>query len=157
MASNLRAITDAITNLSVSYTNEAGATITPTAKDINQIPSGVIAAADIPLRLVGIITEGGNTDTMMYDAAGASGEITHTVTELALIENVGLSRTSDELPDQQRYSDAIITTLVSNRSIYTNSDITGAVATRTVAEFPGGTEEFYYAVVTEITIREFTS
>ena len=153
MASNLRAITDAITNLSVSFTNEAGATVTPTAKDINQIPTSV-PSADVPIRLIGVTTEGGNSDSMMFVAVDTNVEYAHTVTELALIENVGLSRLSDELPDQQRYSDAILGTLVSNRSIYTNSDITSATATRLVTEFPAGTDEWWYAVVTEITVRE---
>jgi hypothetical protein len=153
MASNLRAITDAVANLSVSYTNEAGATITPSSKDINQVPTS-IPAASVPVRLVGVTTEGGNTDSMVFDAVDASAEYTHTVTELTLIESVGLSRKSDELPDQQRYSDAILGTLVSNRGIYTNSDIVGATATRAIAEFPAGTQEFWYSVTTEVTIRE---
>ena len=117
MSSNLRAITDAITNLSVSYTNEAGATVTPTAKDINQIPVSM-GAADLPVRLIGV---------------------------------------TSELPDQQRYSDAILSKLQDSRGIYTNCDITGATATRTIIEFPGGTDEFYYAVVTIITVRELSS
>lgn len=154
MASNLRGITDAITNLSVSYTNEAGSSVTPTAKDINQIPTS-LASADAPIRLIGVTTEGGNTDVMVFDAVDTNVEYTHTVTELALIENVGLSRLSDELPDQQRYSDAILGTLVSNRGIYTNSDITTATATRTVTEFPSGSDEWWYAVITEIMVREF--
>jgi hypothetical protein len=153
VASNLRAITDAITNLSVSYTNEAGASVTPSAKDINQIPSSV-PSADVPIRLIGVTTEGGNSDSMMFDAVDTNVDYSHTVTELALIENVGLSRLSDELPDQQRYSDAILGTLVSNRGIYTNSDITSATATRTVAEFPPGSGEWWYAVITEVMVRE---
>ena len=153
MASNLRAITDAIANLSVSYTNEAGGSVTPTAKDINQVPSSV-PAADVPIRLVGITTEGGNTDSMMFVAVDTNVEYTHTVTELCLVESVGLSRLPDELPDQQRYSDAILGTLVSNRGIYTNSDITDAIATRTVTEFPPGSGEWWYSVLTEITVRE---
>jgi|TARA_R110000765_G_scaffold51822_2_gene104538 hypothetical protein len=153
MASNLRSITDAITNLSVSYTNEAGATVTPTAKDINQVPTSM-ASADLPARLVGVTTEGGNVDTMEFIAVTTNAEYTHTVTELALIESVGLSRKQDELPDQQRYSDAILGTLVSNRGIYTNCDVQLATATRSIVEFPAGTEEFYYSVTTEITIRE---
>jgi len=153
VASNLRAITDAIANLSVSYTNEAGGSVTPTAKDINQVPSSV-PAADVPIRLVGITTEGGNSDSMLFDAVDTNVEYTHTVTELCLVESVGLSRLSDELPDQQRYSDAILGTLVSNRGIYTNSDIQAAAATRTVIEFPPGSEEWWYSVLTEITVRE---
>ena len=153
MASNLRAITDAITNLTVSYTNEAGDSVTPTAKDINQIPTSV-PSADVPIRLTGVTTEGGNTDSMVFDAVDTNVDYTHTVTELALIENVGLSRLSDELPDQQRYSDAILGTLVSNRGIYTNSDITAATATRTVSNFPPGSDEWWYAVITVITVRE---
>jgi hypothetical protein len=153
VASNLRAITDAIANLSVSYTNEAGGSVTPTAKDINQVPSSV-PAADVPIRLVGITTEGGNTDSMMFVAVDTNVEYTHTVTELCLVESVGLSRLLDELPDQQRYSDAILGTLVSNRGIYTNSDITDAIATRTVTEFPPGSGEWWYSVLTEITVRE---
>ena len=153
MASNLRAITDAIANLSVSYTNEAGGSVTPTAKDINQVPSSV-PAADVPIRLVGITTEGGNTDSMMFVAVDTNVEYTHTVTELCLVESVGLSRLPDELPDQQLYSDAILGTLVSNRGIYTNSDITDAIATRTVTEFPPGSGEWWYSVLTEITVRE---
>ena len=153
MASNLRAITDAINNLAVSYTNEAGASVTPSAKDINQIPTSV-PPADVPIRLAGVTTEGGNTDTMVFDATKTSVNYTHTITELALIQNVGLSRLSDELPDQQRYSDAILGTLVSNRGIYTNSDITDARATRTVTEFPPGSGEVWYAVITAVTVRE---
>ena len=153
MASNLRAITDAITNLTVSYTNEAGDSITPTAKDINQIPTSV-PPADVPMRLTGVTTEGGNADSMAFDAVDTNVEYTHTVTELALIENVGLSRLSDELPDQQRYSDAILGELVDNRGIYTNSDITAATATRTVSNFPPGSDEWWYAVITVITVRE---
>jgi hypothetical protein len=153
MASNLRAITDAVAGLSVSYTNEAGATVTPTAKDINQVRVS-IPAADVPIRLVGVTSEGGNTDEMVFDAVGASAEYTHVVTELALIESVGLSRHLDELPDQQRYSDAILGALVSNRGIYTNSDITSATATRSIVNYPEGTEEFWFAVTTEIIIRE---
>ena len=156
MSSNLRAITDAITNLSVSYTNEAGDTVTPTAKDINQIPVSM-GAADLPVRLIGVTSEGGNTDDMVFDAVTTNAEFTHTVTELALIESVGLSRKMDELPDQQRYSDAILSKLKDSRDIYTNCDITGATATRTIIEFPGGTDEFYYAVVTIITVRELSS
>jgi len=90
----------------------------------------------------------------MFDAVDTNVDYSHTVTELALIENVGLSRLSDELPDQQRYSDAILGTLVSNRGIYTNSDITSATATRTVAEFPPGSGEWWYAVITEVMVRE---
>jgi hypothetical protein len=90
----------------------------------------------------------------MFVAVDTNVEYSHTVTELALIENVGLSRLSDELPDQQRYSDAILGTLVSNRSIYTNSDITSATATRTVTEFPPGSGEVWYSVITEIMVRE---
>ena len=153
MASNLRAITDAVANLSVSYTNEAGGSVTPTAKDINQVPSSV-PAADVPIRLVGVTTEGGNADSMIFMAVDTNVEYTHTVTELALIENVGLSRLLDELPDQQRYSDAILGALTSNRGIYTNSDITDAIATRTVTEFPPGSGEWWYSVLTEITVRE---
>jgi hypothetical protein len=153
MASNLRAITDAVTNLSVSYTNEAGASVTPSAKDINQIPSSV-PTADVPIRLTGVTTEGGNSDSMEFIATDTNVEFTHTITELALIENVGLSRLSDVLHDQQRYSDAILGALVSNRSIYTNCDITGATATRAVSEFPPGSGEWWYAVTTAITVRE---
>ena len=153
MASNLRSITDAITNLSVSYTNESGSTITPTAKDINQIPTS-IPAADVPVRLVGVTNEGGNTDTMVFDAVGADAEYTHIITELALIESVGLSRMIDELPDQQRYSDALLTALASNRGIYTNCDIVQASATRTITNFPPGTDEFWFSVVSQITVRE---
>ena len=149
MSSNLRAITDAITNLSVSYTNEAGATVTPTAKDINQIPVSM-GAADLPVRLIGVTSEGGNTDEMVFDAVTTNAEFTHIVTDLTLIESVGL-------PDQQRYSDAILSKLQDSRGIYTNCDITGATATRTIIEFPGGTDEFYYAVVTIITVRELSS
>jgi hypothetical protein len=76
MSSNLRAITDAITNLSVSYTNEAGATVTPTAKDINQIPVSM-GAADLPVRLIGVTSEGGNTDEMVFDAVTTNAEFTH--------------------------------------------------------------------------------
>ena len=153
MASNLRAITDAITNLSVSYTNEAGASVTPTAKDINQVPTS-IASADLPTRLVGVTTEGGNVDSMEFIAVTNNAEYIHTVTELTLIESVGLSRMEDELPDQQRYSDAILGTLVSNRGIYTNSDIQSATATRSIVNFPAGTDEYYYSVTTEIMVRE---
>lgn len=153
MASNLRSITDAVANLSVSYTNEAGATITPSAKDVNQIQSSV-PSADVPIRLIGITTEGGNADSMVFDAVGSNVEYTHAVTELCLVENVGLSRLLDELPDQQRYSDAILGALASNRGIYTNSDITDAIATRTVTEFPPGSGEWWYSVLTEITVRE---
>ena len=156
MASNLRAITDAITNLSVSFTNEAGSSVTPTAKDINQIPVSM-GAADLPVRLLGVTTEGGNTDIMVFDAVSTNVEFTHTVTELALIESVGLSRKMDELPDQQRYSDAILGALQDNRGIYTNCDITDATTTRTIVEFPGGSDEFYYGVITIITVRELSS
>tara|TARA_R100000306_G_C4366735_1_gene138009 strand:+ start:1227 stop:1694 length:468 start_codon:yes stop_codon:yes gene_type:complete len=153
VASNLRAITDAVANLSVSYTNESGGSVEPLAKDINQVPASV-PAADVPIRLVGVTTEGGNADSMIFVAVDTNAEYTHTVTELCLVESVGLSRLSDELPDQQRYSDAILGTLVSNRGIYTNSDITDAVATRTVTEFPPGSGEWWYSVLTEITVRE---
>ena len=154
MASNLRAITDAVTGLSVSYTAEAGGTVTPTALDINQIPASV-PAADVPIRLVGITTEGGNSDALSFIAVTDNVLYEHTITELALIESVGLSRMSDELPDQQRYSDAILGTLASNRGIYTNSEVVEALATRTVTEYPEGTEEFWFAVITEITVHEY--
>jgi len=154
VASNLRAITDAVANLSVTYTNEAGGSVTPTAKDINQVPSSV-PAADVPIRLLGVTREGGNTDSMTFTAVETNVEYMHTVTELALIENVGLSRLSDELPDQQRYSDAILGALASNRGIYTNCDIIDPTnATRDVIEFPPGSGEQWYSVLTEITVRE---
>lgn len=153
MASNLRSIQDAVANLSVSYTNEAGGSVTPTAKDINQMPSSV-PAADVPIRLMGPISEGGNTDSFVFDAVGANVEYTHTVTELALIANAGLSQISVQLPDQVRYSDAIQSALVSNRGIYTNCDITDGNATRKVTEFPPGSGEWWYSVLTEITVRE---
>jgi len=154
VASNLRAITDAIANLSVSYTSEAGGSVTPTAKDANQVPSSV-PSADVPIRLLGVTTEGGNTDSMTFVAVDANVEYMHTVTELCLVESVGLSRLSDELPDQQRYSDAILGTLASNRGIYTNCDITEPTnATRDVIEYPLGSGEWWYSVLTEITVRE---
>ena len=84
MASNLRAITDAIANLSVSYTNESGGSVTPTAKDANQVPSSV-PSADVPIRLLGVTTEGGNTDSMMFVAVDTNVEYTLTVTELCLV------------------------------------------------------------------------
>ncbi|MAH47069.1 hypothetical protein CMI37_14675 [Candidatus Pacearchaeota archaeon] len=153
MASNLRLVNDAIANLSVSYTAEAGGTITPTGTDINEIPTSV-GAADAPIRLVGVTTEGGNTDTMDFSATTTNVEYTHSIVELCLIENVGLSRRMDELPDQQRYSDAILGALVSNRGIYTNCDITGAAATRRVYEWPPGSGEFWYGVLTTMAVRE---
>jgi len=91
---------------------------------------------------------------MMFVAVDTNAEYTHTVTELCLVESVGLSRLPDELSDQQRYSDAILGTLVSNRGIYTNSDITDANATRDVIEYPPGSGEWWYSVLTEITVRE---
>jgi len=156
MASNLRSINDAIANLSVSYTSEAGSSTTPTGTDINEIPTSV-GSADAPIRLVGVTTEGGNADGMSFDAAETDAEYEHSIVELCLIENVGLSRLRDELPDQQRYSDAILGTLVSNRGIYTNCDITGAAATRSVYEWPPGSGEFWYGVLTTIAVREFSS
>jgi len=153
VASNLRLITDAVANLTVSYTAEAGGTVTATAKDINQVPQSV-PAADVPLRLMGYTEEGGNAGTMTFETAGAGVEYIHTVSELCLIESVGLSRGMDELPDQQRYYDAILTALASNRGIYTNSDITFAEAERTKVEYPLGSDQGWYAVVTTITVRE---
>ena len=153
MASNLRSITDAIANLTVSYTSEAGGTVTPTGTDVNQIPVSV-AAADAPVRLVGVTTEGGNEDSMEFIAATTNAEYMHTIVELALIENVGLSRNQEELPDQQRYSDAILGALVSNRGIYTNCDVVQASATRDIIPYPRGTDESWYAVRTVIMVRE---
>jgi len=154
MASNLRSITDAVANLSISYTNEAGATVTPTAKDINQIPVSV-AAADAPIRLVGVVDEGGNESRMDFIAVDDNVEYMHEIIEKCLVESVGLSRRMDELPDQQRYSDAMLSKLADSRSIYTNSDIVAPTfCKRDVIEWPEGTDEHWYAVITHITVRE---
>lgn len=151
---NIRAITSALAALSVTYTNEATASITPTAYDINAVPPSV-PAANLPVRLLG--TTRGNSDaTFMPLTAGVGdGVVEHSVSELCLIEAVGLSRMQDEWCDTMRYVDALLVVLQANRTIYTRSEIKSANASRGVYEWPNNSGELFYGCQTLITISEY--
>ena len=152
--SNLRSIVTALSALTVTYTAEASGSVTPTAYDISSLPSGM-AAANLPVRLIGT-TRGDSSATITPITAGVSdGMVQHSISELALIELVGLSRVADEWPDTMRYMDALLVVLQQNRSIYSRSEITSANSARGVFEWPAGSGENFFGCQTIINITEY--
>ncbi len=152
--SNIRAITSALAALIVTYTNEALVSVTPTAYDINAVPPSV-PAANLPVRLLGT-TRGGSGATFSPFTAGVSdGRVEHDISELCLLEAVGLSRVQDEWCDTMRYMDALLAKLQASRSIYTRCEITSVNAQRGVYEWPSQSNEFFYGCQTSITILEY--
>lgn len=151
--SNMRGITTAIAAVTVSYTKEEGGTATPTAYDVSALPTSV-PAANLPVRLMGV-TRGESSASLTPTTAGVStGQVAHSITELCLIELVGLSRVADEWPDTMRYADALVTALQSNRSIAAHAEITSANLQRGVFEYPANSNEQFYGCQTIINVME---
>ena len=152
--SSLRSIVSALAALSVSYTAEATGTVTPTAYDISSLPPSM-PGANLPARLLG--TTRGDSSAMFNPIAAGVGDgiVMHSVSELALIELVGLSRVADEWPDTMRYADALLVVLQANRSIFTRCEITGASTARGVFEWPAGSGENFFGCQTIINITEY--
>jgi hypothetical protein len=152
--SSLRSIVTALAAVSVSYTSEAGGTVTPTAYDVSSLlPS--MPGANLPVRLLGTTRGDSSANFMPITAGVTNGMVQHSVSELALIELVGLSRVADEWPDTMRYMDALLTALQANRSVYTRSEITGASSARGVFEYPAGSGENFFGCQTIINITEY--
>lgn len=152
--SHIREITTALSAISVSYTNELSQTITVVSYDISAI-GGSVPAANLPVRLLGTV-RGTSSAQLGYVSAGVSdARISHSVSELTLIELVGLSRLQDEWCDTMRYMDALMTILQANRNIYAKSEITDANCTRGVFEYPEGSNEQFYGCQTIINITEY--
>ncbi len=150
---SLRTVCTAIAALSVTFTKEAGGTATPTAYDVEASP-GAINAADLPVRIIGLTRGATSSDFARLTGTAADVKVTHAVTELALIERVGLSRVRDEWPDVMRYVDALISVLAANRDIATKCEITNASSSRAVYEYPGASGDFFYGAQTQIQITE---
>ncbi len=152
--SHLRQITSALAALTVTYTNEVAVNVTPTAYDINAVPASV-PAANLPVRLLG--TTRGNSDASMLPltAGVTDSSVEHSISELTLIEAVGLSRMQDEWCDTMRYMDQMLVVLQANRSIYTRSEIKSASVTRGVYEWPNNSGELFYGCQTLITVLEY--
>ena len=151
--SNVRAITTAIAAVSVTYTKEVGGTVTPTAYDISALPPSV-PAANLPVRLLGAV-RGSSSASFVYETAGTTAaSVEHSISELALIEMVGLSRMQDEWCDTMRYMDALLDALQANRSIYTRSEIVGISCQREVIEWPAQSGEFYFGCMSTFNIKQ---
>lgn len=152
--SNLRSIVTALAAISVSYTAEASGTVTPTAYDISSLPASM-PGANLPARLLGT-TRGDSSASFAPITAGvADGVVQHSISELAIIELVGLSRVADEWPDTMRYMDALLVALQANRSIFARCEITGATSARGVFEYPAGSGENFFGCQTIINITEY--
>ena len=152
--SHLRNIVTALSALSVSFVDEVTNTITPTSYDVSAVPASM-AAANLPVRLWGT-TRGNSGVSLEYVTAGtSSGKVQHNVTELTLLQLVGLSRVVDEWPDTIRYMDALLSVLQTNRSIYAHCEITGANCTRGVFEYPYSSNEQFYGCQTIVNITEY--
>ena len=77
-------------------------------------------------RLLGT-TRGDSSASFAPITAGVTdGMVQHSISELALVELLGLSRVADEWPDTMRYMDALLTALQTNRSIFARCEITSA-------------------------------
>ena len=152
--SNLRSIVSALAALSVSYTAEASGTVTPTAYDISVLPASM-PGANLPARLLGTTRGASDANLTPVTAGVVDGVVMHSVSELALIELVGLSRVADEWPDTMRYMDALLVVLQANRSIFTRSEITSASSSRGVYEWPAGSGENFFGCQTIINITEY--
>ena len=152
--SNIRAIASALAALTVSYTAEAGGTVTPTAYDVQQLPP-TVAAANLPVRLIGTQRGDSSASLNAITAGTGSTRVDHSISELALIELVGLSRMQDEWCDTMRYMDALTVALQAARAIYARSEITGASASRSVFEYPNGSGEYFYGCQTIVNITEY--
>ncbi len=151
--SQMRAITTALAAMSVSYTAEAGGTVTPTAYDVSALPTSV-PAANLPVRLMGV-TRGDSSAVLSPFTAGVNdGQILHSFTELCLIELVGLSRVADEWSDTMRYADALLAVLQTNRGILARCEITNANVQRGVFEYPNNSNEQFYGCQTIISVME---
>jgi hypothetical protein len=111
--------------------------------------------ANLPARLLG--TTRGDSSAMFNPLAAGVGDgiVMHSVSELALIELVGLSRVADEWPDTMRYADALLVVLQANRSIFTRCEITGASTARGVFEWPAGSGENFFGCQTIINVTEY--
>lgn len=152
--SSIRSISNALAALTVSYTAEAGGTVTLTNYDIDELPTSV-AAANLPVRLIGTQRGDSNASYNAITAGTGSTKVDHSISELALIELVGLSRMQDEWCDAMRYMDALTVTLQSNRSIFTKCEITSASSSRSVFEYPLGSGEYFYGCLTNVNVTEY--
>lgn len=151
--SNVREITTALAAISVTYTKEVGGTVTPTAYDISALPPSV-PAGNLPVRLLGAV-RGSSSASFVYETAGTTAaSVEHSISELALIEMVGLSRMQDEWCDTMRYMDALLDALQANRSIYARSEIVGINCQREVIEWPAQSGEFYFGCMSAFTIKQ---
>lgn len=149
----MRGIATALAAISVSYTAEAGGTVTPTSYDVSALPTSV-PAANLPVRLMGVSRGDSSAVVSPLTAGVNAGQIMHSFTELCLIELVGLSRVADEWPDTMRYADALLAAMQSNRSIAANSEITSANVQRGVFEYPNNSNEQFYGCQTIISVMQ---
>ena len=79
----------------VSYTAEQGGTVTPTSYDIVDV-AGSMPAGNLPVRLWGVARGESNSQFSQVSAGVGDGVVRHSISELCLIEAVGLSRVQDE-------------------------------------------------------------
>ncbi len=152
--SSVRNIANALAALTVSFTAEAGGTVTPTNYDIDELPNSV-AAANLPVRLIGTQRGDSSASFAPITAGTGSAKVDHSISELALIETVGLSRMQDEWCDTMRYMDALTVVLQTNRSIVSKCEITSATSSRSVFEYPIGSGEYFYGCLTNVNVTEY--
>jgi len=140
--------------VAVSYTAEQGGTVTPTSYDIVDV-AGSMPAGNLPVRLWGVARGESNSQFSQVSAGVGDGVVRHSISELCLIEAVGLSRVQDEWPDCMRYSDAVNVAMQAARAIYARSEITGLATTRGVFEWPESGGDFFYGTRTVVYVTEY--
>lgn len=152
--SNLRQIVTAISNLTVTFTNELNNSVTVTNYDVNALPR-IVPAADLPIRMLGVARGSSSSDWSRVSAGLTDGQINHSIAEIALIEMVGLSRMQDEWCDVMRYCDRLVVVLQANQNIYAKSEIISATCNRGVYEYPEGSGDVFYGAQTDVLISEY--
>ena len=112
--------------------------MTPTSYDIVNV-AGSMPAGNLPVRLWGVARGESNSQFSQVSAGVGDGVVRHSISELCLIEAVGLSRVQDEWPDCMRYSDAVNVAMQAAEMVWPTWRAAAEIASAAVASGSGCT------------------